>query len=66
MTRAIGIIMMAAVIAAGMACPASAGSERSGKFTPANLPEETIYRLECRLFQPDGTWLPSPRVECDW
>jgi hypothetical protein len=66
MTPAIGIIMMVAVIAAGMVCAASASSERSGKFSAANSPEETIYRPECRVVQSDGTWLPSRRVECDW
>jgi hypothetical protein len=65
MTRAIGIIMVA-IVAAVVACPASAASDRSGKFTPANSPEETIYRPECRIVQADGTWLPLRRVECDW
>ena len=64
MTRAIGIMMVA--IIAGMASPASAASERSGKFAPANSQEETIYRPECRIVQADGTWVPSRRVECDW
>ena len=58
-------IMMVAIIA-GMASPASAASERSGKFAPANSQEETIYRPECRIVQADGTWVPSRRVECDW
>jgi hypothetical protein len=64
MTRGIGMVMIA--IMAGMASPASAASERSGKFAPANSPEETIYRPECRIVQADGTWVPSRRVECDW
>jgi hypothetical protein len=58
-------IIIAAVVA-GLASPASAAPERSGKFGPANSQEETIYRPECRIVQTDGTWLPSRRVECDW
>jgi hypothetical protein len=65
MTRTFRIIMVA-IIAAGVASPASAASDRSGKFGPANWPEETIYRPECRIVQTDGTWLPSRRAECDW
>jgi hypothetical protein len=61
-TRTFGI-MMAAIIAAS---PASAASERSGKFSPASSQEETIYLPECRIAQSDGTWLQSRRVECDW
>jgi hypothetical protein len=64
MTRTFGV-MMAAIIA-GLAFPASAASERSGKFAPASSQEETIYRPECRIVQTNGTWLPSRRVECDW
>jgi hypothetical protein len=64
MTRTFGIMMVA--IIGGMASPASAASERSGKFAPASSQEETIYRPECRIAQTDGTWLPSRRLECDW
>jgi hypothetical protein len=64
-TRGIGIVMVA-IIAAGLAFPASAASERSGKLSPANAQEETVYRPECRIVQADGTWLPASRVECDW
>ena len=63
-TPTFGIIMVAVV--AGLAFPASAARERSGKFAPANSQEETIYLPECRIVQTDGTWLPSRRVECDW
>jgi hypothetical protein len=65
MTRAIGIIMIA-IVAAAVACPASAASDRAGKFSPANSPQETVYRPECRIVQIDGSWLPSRRVECAW
>jgi hypothetical protein len=65
MRWAIGV-MAVVIMTAGAAFPASAASDRSGKFSPANSPEETIYRLECRIGQTDGTWLPSRRVECDW
>jgi hypothetical protein len=65
MTRAVKI-MMIAIIAAVVASPTLAASERSGKFAPANSPNETIYRPDCRIVQADGTWLPSARVECDW
>ncbi len=65
MTRTFRIIM-AAIIAAGVASPASAASDRSGKFGPANWPEETIYRPECRIVQSDGSWLPCGLGERDW
>jgi len=63
-TRAIrfGVV---AVIAAAVACPASAASDHLGGFGPANSPEETIYRPECRIVQGDGTWLPCRPVESD-
>jgi hypothetical protein len=64
-TRAIGV-MAVAIIAVSVASLVSAAPERLGKFAPANGPEETIYRPECRIVQTDGTWLPSRRVECDW
>ena len=63
-TPIFGMIM--AAIIAGLASPASAAPERSGKFAPASSQEETIYRPECRIVQTDGTWLPSRRVECEW
>ena len=65
MTQAISV-MSVVIMTAGGALPTSAASERLGKFAPANVPEETIYRSECRIAQTDGTWLPSRRVECDW
>jgi hypothetical protein len=64
-TRGLRIVLVS-IIVAGMAGSASAASERSGKFGPANWPEETIHYPECRIAQTDGTWLPSRRVECDW
>jgi hypothetical protein len=63
-TRGIGIMAVAVIV--GLASPASAASERLGKFAPASSPEETIYRPECRIVQADGSWLPSRRAECDW
>jgi hypothetical protein len=63
-TRSFG--MMMAAISVGTAFPASAASERSGKFVPASSQKETIYWPECWIVQTDGTWLPSRRVECDW
>jgi hypothetical protein len=65
MTRAISV-MAVVIFTAGGAFPTSAASDRLGKFSPTNSPEETIYRLECRIVQADGTWLPSRRAECDW
>jgi hypothetical protein len=65
MTRTFAI-MMVAIIAAAVASPASAASDRSGKFGPANWPEETIYRPECRIVQADGTWLPCGPAEPNW
>jgi hypothetical protein len=64
MRRAIGV-MAVAIIAVSVASPASAAPERLGKFAPANGPEETIYRPECRIVQADGSWLPCGRVERD-
>jgi hypothetical protein len=65
MRWAIGVTAVV-IITAGGAFPTSAASDRLGKFAPANSPEETIYRPECRIVQTDGTWLPSRRAECDW
>jgi hypothetical protein len=65
-TRAIGIITIVAVTAAGMPSAASTTTQPSGKFSLANSPEETIYRPECWIVQADGTWLPLRSVECDW
>ena len=67
MTRTFGIMMVAiAIITAAVASHASAASDRSGKFGPANWPEETIYRPECRIVQADGSWLPCGPAERDW
>jgi hypothetical protein len=60
MTRAIKILMVTVIVAV-VALPASAASDRSSKFAPANWPEETIYRPECRIVQADGTWVGCPR-----
>jgi hypothetical protein len=65
MTAAIAV-MAVVIVTAGGVFPASAASDRLGKFAPANSPEETIYLSECRIVQTDGTWLPSRRIECDW
>jgi hypothetical protein len=64
-TGALGI-MMVALIAAALGVPASAAPGGSGEFAPANWPEETIYRPECRVLQSDGSWLPCLAVEGDW
>jgi hypothetical protein len=63
--QAIGVVAAIIMTAAGVV-PATAASDRLGKFAPASSPEETIYRPECRMVQADGTWLPSGRIECDW
>jgi hypothetical protein len=65
MIRPIGIIMVA-IVAAAVACPASTAQGRSDRFARANWPEETIYQPECRVVQADGTWLPLRSLECDW
>ena len=65
MTRTFGI-MMVAIIAAGVTSAALAATDRSGKFAPANWPEETIYRPECWVIQTDGSWLVCGRAERDW
>jgi hypothetical protein len=65
MTCAIGVTAVV-IITAGGAFPVSAAADRVGKFAPANSPEETIYRPECRIVQADGTWLPARSIECDW
>jgi hypothetical protein len=65
MTGAIGL-MAVVIINAGGASHTSAATDRTGKFEPANSPEETIYQPECRIVQTDGTWLPSRRAECAW
>jgi hypothetical protein len=64
-THALGILMVVA-IAAGLNSPASAAADRSGKFAPANWPEETIYRPECRIIQSDGSWLGCSPAERNW
>jgi hypothetical protein len=63
--RTIGVMAVVIITATG-AFPTSAASDRLGKFAPANSPEETIYRPECRIVHTDGTWLPSRQAECDW
>jgi hypothetical protein len=65
MARAFGIMMVAA-LAAGVTSPASASSDRSGKFAAPSWPEETIYRPECRTVQADGSWRPCGPAERDW
>jgi hypothetical protein len=59
------IAVVAAIIITAVV-PATATSDRLGKFAPANSPEETVYRPECRMVQADGTWLPARSIECDW
>jgi hypothetical protein len=65
MTRA-GEIALVTIIVAVFPSPASAASEQSSKFAPANWPEETIYRPECRIVRADGTWLSCSPMERDW
>jgi hypothetical protein len=59
-------IMMAAILAAGVASAALAASDRSRKFVPPIWPEETIYRPECKIVQADGSWLRCVPAERDW
>jgi hypothetical protein len=60
------VIVMVIIIVAVVASPASAASDRRSKFAPANWPEETIYRPECRIVRADGTWLRCSPMERDW
>jgi hypothetical protein len=62
--RAIGIAMFA-IMATTVASPAAAASDQSSKFAPANWPEETVYRPECRIVKADGSWLRCALVERD-
>jgi hypothetical protein len=56
MMRAAAIVI-AATITGAVAPPAWGASDRSGKFSTQNWPEETIYKPDCRTVQADGTWL---------
>jgi hypothetical protein len=64
MRSALGLLTAAALVAGSTA--AWAASDRSGKFSPRNWPEETIYKPECRSVQADGTWLSCIPADRDW
>jgi hypothetical protein len=61
---AIGLLTAAALVAG---CASGwAASDRSGKFGPANWPEETIYKPDCRSVRADGTWANCGHADRDW
>jgi hypothetical protein len=64
MRSVIGLVTAAAVVAGS--ATAWAASDRSGKFSAPNWPEETIYKPECRTVQADGTWLRCGPAEREW
>lgn len=53
----VAALVIAATFAGTLAPQAWGASDRSGKFSTQNWPEETIYRPDCRIVQADGSWL---------
>jgi hypothetical protein len=58
-------LLTAVALAAGSTV-AWAASDRSGKFSTPNWPEETIYKPDCRTVQADGIWFRCTAADRDW